>query len=142
MKASLNSGSHAWDSGFQVLGSGFIVSGTWIPDSNRDRDSVILELNFGFQSPGVRIPQVKISRIPDSNDQTFQNFLIREENTQGWKLCSKNKSWIERKTSYSGKFVLRYAKSYNRVCLFSDEYCIKHEVFNSKISANLETVNL
>ena len=70
-EAPLNSGSHAWDSGFQVLGSGFIVSGTWIPDSNRDRDSVILELNFGFQSPGVRIPQVKISRIPDSNDQTF-----------------------------------------------------------------------
>ena len=61
----------AWDSIFQILPSGFIISGTWIPDSNRKRDSVILELNFGFQSPGFRIPQARISRIPDSNDQTF-----------------------------------------------------------------------
>ena len=61
----------AWDSIFQVLPSGFIIIGTWIPDSNRKRDSVILELNFGFQSPGFRIPQARIFRIPDSNDQTF-----------------------------------------------------------------------
>ena len=61
----------AWDSIFQVLPSGFIISGTWIPDSNRKRNSVILQLNFGFQSPKFRIPQARISRIPDSNDQTF-----------------------------------------------------------------------
>ena len=60
-----------WDFIFQILPSGFIISGTWIPDSNLKRDSVILELNFGFQSPGFRITQARISRIPDSNDQTF-----------------------------------------------------------------------
>ena len=32
-KAILDSGSHSADSGFQILFSGFFVSGTWIPDS-------------------------------------------------------------------------------------------------------------
>ena len=54
-------------SGFQVLDSGFLVSGTWTPDTNLLRDSGFLELNYGFQSPGFQIPRVTFSRIPESD---------------------------------------------------------------------------
>ena len=63
-KTVLDSGLHAVDSGFQVLDSrsfsvdlGFripIVSGI----------SGFLQLYSGFEGPGFRIPQTKISRIP------------------------------------------------------------------------------
>lgn len=43
------------DSGFQVLDSGFLISGTQIPDSNSPR--------FRFQIPEFRIPQAKNSCI-------------------------------------------------------------------------------
>lgn len=36
------------DSGLQVLGFGFLVGETWIPDFNRSRDSEILEVNSRF----------------------------------------------------------------------------------------------
>ena len=52
-----------FDSGFQILDSGRFVSGIWIPDSYRKRDSGFLELYSGFQSPGFRIPEANISRI-------------------------------------------------------------------------------
>jgi len=52
----LDSGLHVVDSGFQVLDSRFFVSGTWIRDSNRLRDSEFLEPNSGFLSPGFWIP--------------------------------------------------------------------------------------
>ena len=38
----------------------------WILNSNRQWHSGFLELYFGFQSPGLQIPQAKISRIPES----------------------------------------------------------------------------
>ena len=41
------------DSGFQVLDSGFFVSGTWILNSNHDKDSGFPWLNSGFQSPEI-----------------------------------------------------------------------------------------
>ena len=75
------SGFHAVDSGLTVLDSRLLFSGTWTPDSNRfsGRDSGFLQLNTGFQSPGIRIPQerfrkvripkVSISRIPESGLQ-------------------------------------------------------------------------
>ena len=53
------------DSGFLVLDSGFLVRGTWIPDSNRLWDYGFLEVcipyskawDSGFQSfVGLRIP--------------------------------------------------------------------------------------
>ena len=44
---------HTIDSGFQVLDSGPFVGGTWIPDSNRKRDSGFLELNSGFHSKNL-----------------------------------------------------------------------------------------
>ena len=51
---------YVMDSGFQLLYSEFLVSGTnWIPDANRFRVS-------GFQSPGFQIPQENISCIPES----------------------------------------------------------------------------
>ena len=100
-----------WDSIFQILPSGFIISGTWIPDSNLKRDSVILELNFGFQSPGFRIPQARISRIPDSNDQTFKNFLIPEENTQGSFVAKTKFGWSERRALLESFVLTRYAFS-------------------------------
>ena len=34
-RQSLDIGLHALNSGFQLLELGFLVSGTWIPDSNR-----------------------------------------------------------------------------------------------------------
>ena len=40
------------------------VSGTQILDSNLQQDSGFLELYSGFQSPGFRIPQAKLVRIP------------------------------------------------------------------------------
>ena len=48
------------DSGLQLFSPVF-VNGTWIPDSNRQWDSGFLELNYGFQNPGSRIPQAKFS---------------------------------------------------------------------------------
>ena len=39
-KTVLDSGFHAMDSGFQIVDFGAFVSGIWIPDSNRWRDSV------------------------------------------------------------------------------------------------------
>ena len=44
-----------------ILDSRFFVTGTWILDSNRNRDSRFLELNSGFQSLGFRIWRAKIS---------------------------------------------------------------------------------
>ena len=35
---------------------GFLVCGTWIRDSNRQWDSVFIELSSGFQIPLFRIP--------------------------------------------------------------------------------------
>ena len=51
--------------GFQVLESMVFVSGTWIPNSKRQLDSGFLELLSRFQRPGFRIPEAKISRIPE-----------------------------------------------------------------------------
>ena len=51
------------DSGLLVLDSGFFVSGPWIPDSNRQRDSGFLEPYSRIQS---RIPKAKISRVLES----------------------------------------------------------------------------
>ena len=51
--------------GFQVLDSMVFVSGTWIPNSKRQLDSGFLELLCRFQRPGFRIPEAKISRIPE-----------------------------------------------------------------------------
>ena len=46
------------------MDSGFSVSGTWIPGANYFLwDSGFFELYVGFQSPGFRIPLVKISRF-------------------------------------------------------------------------------
>ena len=43
------------------------VSGTWILDSKCDLVRFrILELYSGFRSQGLRIPQAKISRIPET----------------------------------------------------------------------------
>ena len=52
------------DSKFHPVDFRFHVSATWIPDSNREWDS-------GLQSPGLRIPQAKISWIPDFASKTF-----------------------------------------------------------------------
>ena len=51
------------DSGFQVLESGFLVSGIWIPDSNRKLYFGFLELNNEFQSKEFQIPKAEISWI-------------------------------------------------------------------------------
>ena len=63
LKTVLDSGFNAVDSRFQVLDSGFFVSGTWILDSKLDWDSGFLGLYCGFQSPGFRIPQQKSAGI-------------------------------------------------------------------------------
>ena len=47
----------------KVLESGFLVSGIWIPDSNRKVYFGFLELNNEFQSKGFQIPKAEISRI-------------------------------------------------------------------------------
>ena len=44
-----------------ILDSASFVTGTWILDSNRNRDSRFLGLNSGFQSLGFRIWRAKIS---------------------------------------------------------------------------------
>ena len=55
-------------SGLRILITGFQIffSETWIPDSNCLWDSGFLQLFFGFQGPGFRIPRRKISKIPES----------------------------------------------------------------------------
>ena len=59
-KAVLGSGLYAMDSGFKVF-----VSGTWILDSNRHRDSGFLSWAV-FRIPTPMIAEAKISRIPES----------------------------------------------------------------------------
>ena len=59
------------DSESHAVDFGFHVSATWILDSNREWDSEFLELYSGLQSPGLRIPQAKISWIPDFARKTF-----------------------------------------------------------------------
>ena len=67
-KKSWNLGFHAVDSRSQVLDSEFLVSGTWILDSDRLLDS-------GFRSlVEFRIPIA--SGIPDSGFQSLMRFRI------------------------------------------------------------------
>ena len=71
----LDSGLHALDSGFRILG-------TWILDSLSVKfgfpipivtewDSGFLELYSGFQIPGFWIPEAKMFRIPLRGGETF-----------------------------------------------------------------------
>ena len=72
------------DFGFQVLDSRFFVSETWIPDSNCYWDSGFLELFSGFQSPGFRIPQAKLSWIQDSGSKNFPDSFIWGDVLHDW----------------------------------------------------------
>ena len=49
------------------------LSGTWILDSNRLRDSGFFELYFGFQSPGLQDSTNKISPDSGFHKQTFSH---------------------------------------------------------------------
>ena len=49
------------------------LSGTWILDSNRLRDSGFFELYFGFQSPGLQDSTKKISPDSGFHKQTFSH---------------------------------------------------------------------
>ena len=74
----LDSGIHTVDSKFLVLEFHIrIVSGTWIADSNGYWDSGFLELFSGFQSPGFRFPQAKLSWIPDYTSKDLPDPGIR-----------------------------------------------------------------
>ena len=46
-----------------VIDSGFFVSGSCIPDSNRYQHSGILEFYSGPQNPGFRILRAQIFRV-------------------------------------------------------------------------------
>ena len=63
------------DSGLQIMDSGFqiFLSGPWIPDSNCYWDSGFLQLFSGFQGPGFRILQAKIS-VSGFNVQKLSGF--------------------------------------------------------------------
>ena len=77
-------------SGFRILGNGFqiFVNATWIPDSNRWRNSGFLELYEGFKgSQGFRIPQAKMSRILESGFP----YMGRQERTMMANFKSKAK---------------------------------------------------
>ena len=58
---------HAVDSRFQVLESGFIL----ILDAGFHETSEIVDLHSGFQSPGFRITQENITRIPEPDHLTW-----------------------------------------------------------------------
>ena len=45
------------------MDSGFLVRGNWIPNPMVSRIPGFLELNYGFQSPGLRILQTKFSEF-------------------------------------------------------------------------------
>ena len=62
-KTVLDSRIHATDSGFEVLDSSVCQ---WNLDSGFQVRFRILELYSGFGSPGFRIPQAKISQIPET----------------------------------------------------------------------------
>ena len=96
------------DSGFQALESGLFVSGTWILDSNRHQDSGFLELYPGIQSPGFRIPQTQISRIPES-----LNYLRRSQSTKQPSQAEAKAKGRERKEKLGFLIVLLSASLYN-----------------------------
>ena len=64
-----------WISGFQYWIPHFFKIGTWISDSNRLWDSGFIELDSGFQSPGFRITQTNLFRIPDSSSKSFHPYI-------------------------------------------------------------------
>ena len=78
-KIVLDSGFHA-DSGFQSLS---LELGFWIPIASAIMDSLscipdsnIQEYGFYMQIfPGFRIPETKISRIPDSTSNSLKDSL-------------------------------------------------------------------
>ena len=61
-KTVLDFGFRAVDSGFKLLDSPSLLSGSWIPDSG------FLQLYSRFQGPGFQISQAKISRIPSHGE--------------------------------------------------------------------------
>ena len=66
VKKALDSGFQAVDSGFQVLDFGCLwnLDSGFIPVVSGIQD-MVLELNFGFQSPGFQILKAKMSWIPE-----------------------------------------------------------------------------
>ena len=108
-KTVLDSGLYAMDSGFKVF-----VSGTWILDSNRHRDSGFLKRYFGFQSPGFR-------------KQKFPEF--RNLYSLTWSELFQDGFWMvsRRAFIYVESIFLRV---YDRICLFILFYFI----FNSPMS--------
>ena len=75
-KIVLDSGFDAVDSGFQVPDSGFFDSGTAILDSNPYSLSYTGR-NPKQKFPSFRIPQAKISRIPESGFPCMWRLLGR-----------------------------------------------------------------
>ena len=74
------------DSGFHAVNSG---SSDWIPE--------LLELHSGFQSPAIRIPHSKLSRIPNSRLPHMGSVLgllrslrasLRQSNPKMWTRSS------------------------------------------------------
>ena len=57
------------ESGFQALDSGFLVSGTWIPDPHRGIPDSL--------SPGFQIPLATIFLIPDSTSKNFADSPVQ-----------------------------------------------------------------
>ena len=64
-----------WISGFQYWSPHFFKIGTWISDSNRLWVFGFIELDSGFQSPGFRITQTNLFRIPDSSSKSFHPYM-------------------------------------------------------------------
>ena len=56
---------------------GFLVCGTWIPDTNPQWNSGFLDQYSRFQSPGFQILQAKISRILCSESKKVLDSGIR-----------------------------------------------------------------
>ena len=58
------------------------VGGTWILDSNRQRDSGFLKLYSGFQRPGFQIPRQKFAKFRIPQAKVFRITLHGARNRQ------------------------------------------------------------
>ena len=132
-KTVLNSGFRAVDFGLQIMDSGFFVCGTWIPDCNRlwDSDSSNCIPVSGFQSTGLRIPQAKISLIPDSltwSDQADNATVTFAQ----WSVLLSQSHELNKKKDYklNGRNKTRYRGGAS--CKYSYQIKSKHHSYTKK----------
>ena len=147
-KTVLDSGFHAGDSWFQVLDSSLCQ---WKLDSEFQVPfSAIPELYSGFRSPGLRIPQTKISRILQTRFPAYMRWgrgrpwIAQLHDTRDCKMPRRRQqrerqksSWLKKQNNNSAPasrflyFFLPSLRDYAGKCIIS---CFMEDVNKRRLS--------